>query len=108
MPPMRQAVMSMIERVAEALCSAHNDQHCPSGVYYDMARAAIAAMREPTHEMMMAADSEEDRRTWEIMVDAALGEAATDPADELDQLRKRIEALEAQASISKKTQNWMP
>jgi len=44
----------MIERVADAIISQHDTYH---STFLDSARAAIAAMREPTPAMLEAADA---------------------------------------------------
>lgn len=59
----------MIERVAKAICGP--DDPCR----LDLARAAIEAMREPTSDMVAAANRNNhprDEETWRTMVDAAL------------------------------------
>ena len=72
---------TMIERVALALHEA--DQTAPTATVYEdhlklMARAAIAAMREPTEEMVEHTKSmtlvEEHCLVWQAMIDAALNE----------------------------------
>jgi hypothetical protein len=45
---------NMIERVADAIISQHDTYH---STFLDSARAAIAAMREPTPAMLEAADA---------------------------------------------------
>jgi len=73
-------VGTIVERVARAIAF-----YCPEGwspeLHKEMARAAIAAMREPTPEMICAGayGSGEDSEQvaigcWEAMIDAALGE----------------------------------
>jgi hypothetical protein len=87
--------MSMIENVARAIraetsgipddgSSIEGDGEHYVGLYTDVARAAIEAMREPTKEMLalhkkMAgnelcwdADEETVARTWGALIDAAL------------------------------------
>lgn len=84
---------SMVERVARALVESFNtsknypppivrrpwEQLPPSGraYAYDQARAAIAAMREPTQKMLAAGfhDDESNRDFWISMIDAALEES---------------------------------
>jgi len=75
----------MIERVADAIISQHDTYH---STFLDSARAAIAAMREPTPAMLEAADAvmlhrpvveKPDRLStltlgFNAMIDAALGE----------------------------------
>jgi hypothetical protein len=72
--------MTMIERVARAI----KQREHQDGNYHDLARAAIAAMREPTEEMRnegrnMADDVQSDiggrsieYHVWQAMIDAAL------------------------------------
>lgn len=71
--------MNMIERVARQLrVNSGMNQNCPE--YWRMlAKAAIAAMREPTDEMISNVYLEIDgshrwREVWKIMIDAALTE----------------------------------
>ena len=45
---------NMIERVADAIMDQHDTLH---STFLDSARAAIAAMREPTEAMLEAADA---------------------------------------------------
>lgn len=58
----------MVERVKQALLE------CKPGE--SMARAAIAAMREPTPDMLWAGDLQLDcgreKECWQAMIDAAL------------------------------------
>lgn len=73
----------MIERVADAVATA--SMMSPGGPHHIdresllyMARAAIAAMRDPTKEMVVRGDdccgvSCHGRRTWQEMIDSALG-----------------------------------
>jgi len=74
--------MDMIERVARVLQSRDETYDVTDALdpcFMDDARAAIAAMREPTEEMVdqcmdaghMRGDAEE---IWERMIDAALEE----------------------------------
>jgi len=64
----------MIERVARALRVADESAIAP-GYYQHMARAAIAAMREPTPEMLPAEMYEKTyRHIWQKMISAALRE----------------------------------
>lgn len=71
---------NMIERVAKAI----NDTMLQHGDYKpdELARAAIAAMREPTEEMVEAgyydAMAEDAKATFTAMIDAAL-ECSTKP-----------------------------
>jgi len=69
----------MIERVAKAI----NDAMIKHGDYKpdELARAAIAAMREPTEEMYQGVCALNKRwqdsnsaEIWQAMIDAALGE----------------------------------
>ena len=68
----------MIERVARALLD--EDRSAFTSDYYQrMARAAIAAMREPTPAMLHAGVDFRERnarteRIWQAMIDAALNE----------------------------------
>jgi hypothetical protein len=73
----------MIERVAKAI----NDAMLQHGDYKpdELARAAIAAMRDPTIKMMIARLEAQVQHTgflprvgWEVMIDAAL-ECSTKP-----------------------------
>jgi len=68
------AVSGMVERVARALERSAKDQDRHSAE--DMARAAIAAMREPTAEMMVAGGPMRPGSCWHVswqdMIDAAL------------------------------------
>ena len=64
--------LSMVERVALALGTADSDRR--SG-YHDLARAAIAAMREPTQTMVYTANRlnhPRDDEVWRTMIDTAL------------------------------------
>ena len=74
----------MIERVTFALERAGIDSYM-EGDYEGLARAAIAAMREPTEAMIEACgaddyyDSYERRRAnWETMIDTVLLEVGSD------------------------------
>jgi hypothetical protein len=82
----------MIERVARAICADDEDgDESKWSRYYDNARAAIAAMREPTREMLDALlpprssitdaryESRRDLRPliYRAMIDAALAKATT-------------------------------
>jgi hypothetical protein len=77
--------MTMIERVAAAIETAWVESANQPGAAYDtkiLARAAIAAMREPTEAMIIAYhpllefDSTQEEATfnWQVMIDAALEE----------------------------------
>ncbi len=89
--------MSMVERVAKAMAAADGGKADVGDggiwiVFEDrtvnlepLARAAIEAMREPTPEMLKAADnimgggwqnSRSDRETYGTMIDEALKESA--------------------------------
>jgi len=65
--------MTMIERVARAICKTENTvygwQH-----YEDCARAAIQAMREPTEAMRVEGVRHHDtvESIWQAMIDEAL------------------------------------
>lgn len=78
----------MAERVANAIRAKHQEYDPTPHDYQYMAEAAIAAMREPTDDMMVAAetavptlasfaDKQDSRsyRAWQAMVDAALAVA---------------------------------
>lgn len=79
---------TMVERVARAICRAtHPDMPWDRIIeFYPQARAAIAAMREPTEGMahVMTAlaptwDDETSRRKWSAGIDAALKEWVSAP-----------------------------
>jgi hypothetical protein len=85
----------MIERVAKALrqsdytdCEPENVM-IPIWCYFDQARAAIAAMREPTEKMELegysdgACECGSTKATWQAMIDAALSEASDTPVNTL-------------------------
>jgi len=66
-----------IEQVARAIAEANNTPTALDA--YSLARAAIAAMREPTEAMLMesscnAVETERLVRDWQAMIDAALEE----------------------------------
>lgn len=70
--------MSMVERVARAICC-HGygcidpDKCRAMGNYEEDARAAIAAMREPSEGMLEAArNHHSDFAIWQAMIDQAL------------------------------------
>ena len=67
--------MNMIERVARAMCAADGgSQEVDVHHYRDMARAAIAAMREPTEAMTRTLwTGIPPKAAWRTMIDAALG-----------------------------------
>ena len=76
----------MVERVAQALLAAIDASEYNFGergvrlTAKAAARAAIAAMREPTEGMLEVADVDEPQQainTWHAMVDAALDEKET-------------------------------
>jgi hypothetical protein len=79
-----QQASEMVERVAVALADADpDDRGLPAGVemapfYRMLARAAIAAMREPTEAMIRSCDWPNTDRSsglddvWRVMIDAAL------------------------------------
>lgn len=62
----------MVERVAQALWATHGID-----LNYAVVRTAIAAMREPTNDMVKAVP--DPREVWSAMIDAAL---PTTPAKE--------------------------
>ena len=67
----------MIERVAQAMMdSDYSEDGAPVNIHFGiLARAAIAAMREPTEEMMNVAcdgPSKRARECWKCMIDEAL------------------------------------
>lgn len=69
---------TLVERVARALAGARGEPENWSR-YRKEARAAIAAMRTPTQEMLEAAgegliDYSDINHDWRVMVDAALAE----------------------------------
>jgi hypothetical protein len=66
--------MSMIERVARAMCAADGgSQEVDVHLYLDMAAAAIAAMREPTEAMTRTLwTGIPPKAAWQAMIDAAL------------------------------------
>lgn len=75
--------MTMVERVARALyevrtLEAYPPQGGPEAASdRDLARAALLAMREPTHSMLHAGfcvDATPVNEQWRVMIDAALGE----------------------------------
>lgn len=82
----------MIERVALAIERAdspglpwHLETEQDQKVYRNLARAAVAAMREPTPEMMLAGFvccPIHTLSTWEAMIDAAIAEPAGTPDTE--------------------------
>jgi len=63
----------MIERVAAVLKAQDNNMAASIHHYEAMARAAIAAMREPTDAMMEVGQMWNSHR-WQAMIDAALEE----------------------------------
>jgi hypothetical protein len=77
--PEEEEEMDMVERVAIALepkCRGFGGGNMPIMVAREFARAAIAAMREPTEEMVKAQWSEPTcgAEGWRAMIDAALNE----------------------------------
>jgi hypothetical protein len=74
--------MTMIEKVARAICKTHgafDPDALTAGVaawkyYIPEARAAIAAMREPTDEIRRAGDQTISPEAYQAMIDAALNE----------------------------------
>lgn len=94
--------MSMVERVAEAAASIEGDFY--NGLWFvdgkgrdhwlDVARAAIAAMKDPTPGMVEAADKAMSQKIaqgparldtlragWEAAIDAALTHLRQEPTD---------------------------
>jgi hypothetical protein len=68
------ALMTMIERVARAIAEAQGDEPDGDKDFEREARAAIAAMREPTDRMLAAANWSRDgagHGGYEAMIDAA-------------------------------------
>ncbi|MBU6408053.1 MAG: hypothetical protein KGS44_13145 [Alphaproteobacteria bacterium] len=76
---------TMVERVARAICrAAHPDMPWDRVIeFYPQARAAIAAMREPTQDMEFDGahvlpdydpGCEDAKACWQAMIDAALKE----------------------------------
>jgi hypothetical protein len=79
--PEEDEEMDMVERVARAIAAVnHEDDFDRSDearrMFIEDARAAIAAMREPTEEMVKAQWSEPTcgAEGWRAMIDAALNE----------------------------------
>lgn len=79
------AEMTMVERVARALCKCHGVvDHSPIGWqwYLPMARAAIEAMREPDDDMVLAGILAWEKSPMAVktqftaMIDATLKEPA--------------------------------
>jgi hypothetical protein len=68
----------MVERVARAIYAAECWDTATPGFYQHAARAAIAAMREPTDEMVDAAWEPSvppgNVAIWQAMIDAAMGD----------------------------------
>jgi hypothetical protein len=68
----------MVERVAQALADAEYRSYDGDANHYEMARAAIAAMREPTDDMICAAKDEDMAwnvgDVWRAMIDEALAD----------------------------------
>lgn len=72
----------MIERVANAICKAYGVDCTirPLSMHHTVARAAIAAMREPTEQMIKSAEKEDPMdyggvgyvECWHAMIDGAL------------------------------------
>lgn len=69
----------MVEQVARALAKHADDsfEDAPAGFWEDFARAAIAAMREPTEAMVKEGNKYTDWASgaddaWEVMIDEAL------------------------------------
>jgi len=67
---------TMIERVARAICQEEVGALDYWETYLPLARAAIAAMREPTERMSAAAYPKgrilAGKKAWQAMIDAAL------------------------------------
>jgi hypothetical protein len=72
---MSASTTEMIERVARAVKTEWPACPLDDAGLDRLARAAIAAMREPTNEMVWAAAKEKDRGSWwRVMIDAALAD----------------------------------
>jgi hypothetical protein len=68
---------SLIERVARAMSKLyHNGESAYWPDYENTARAAIAAMREPTEEMKAEGNDNcrDSKMVWQAMIDKALSE----------------------------------
>jgi hypothetical protein len=75
--------MSMVEKVAGAIWTAHDRADlCGMWGWEELARAAIVAMREPTEEMLAEGPGEPymDPWVWGKMIDAALREPESQDA----------------------------
>ena len=88
----------MIERVAKAIWEAKGSSQDVEAAFHEMARAAIAAMREPTKHMLAKGETAVDNNidstsdtegsydiinrmgaaagSWRAMIDAALAESS--------------------------------
>lgn len=66
----------MVERVAKAIYDNSGMTYSNQQYYQGLAKAAIAAMREPTEEMVNAYNNQEplSREAYRAMIDAALKE----------------------------------
>jgi hypothetical protein len=73
-PTKNQAPSEMVERVTRALCQwVHDNGEKEYYDPYDLARAAIGAMREPTEAMIQAGGNQIwMRQAWRAMIDTAL------------------------------------
>lgn len=72
--------MTMVERVARAICKADNCSDNSWNVYINIAKAAIKAIREPTEVMLDAGTYASDmalsaKDQYSAMIDAALKDA---------------------------------
>ena len=77
MPISQEATERMITRVARAIATCHGDRSWRTQVL--AARAAVAAMREPTAEMLDAAMSDLPdwgflQADWQAMIDYVISE----------------------------------
>ena len=73
----RQDDVGMIERVARAMCAQNGNHESAWWEFESNARAAIAAMRDPTEQMATAGlhavrNEEIIDDVWQAMIDAAL------------------------------------
>jgi len=79
----RRAAIAVAETVVEqnAVLLASHDKEGSERIEVSIARAVIAAMREPTEAMIRAGEdtsdawmSADENKVWQVMVAAALGE----------------------------------
>lgn len=77
---------TMKERIARAICKDMTGDVHDYELYRDTADAVLAAMREPTEEMVKAGDLpgwdgdvtvDLSREVWQAMIDAAITEGKT-------------------------------